>query len=489
METRIGLNFIAESWQRLPTQKSSLGGAAKPVAFALGKQIPKELREIFGKHDISVEVYASGGRKKGFGENQKNLDELTSDLIITNIDTLLNPYVKHNIIDRVYDFTKSIIVFDEAHEFVTDEPLFFNFLQFVTARRLHSKMPTLLMTATPLPFQYFWDFAQEEEKTQIFDHKDLPHWNKKPVELHLMDQDSDFLQQNKGLTVTNSIRLALAHSVEHPQNYFLHSSFTDSDAENLLNKVLNTYGKNQQEQNQEQKISSCLIVQSAFDISLPVGVESVLSPMKTLQVLGRINRFGKSERAEFYLANCFENGPHASNERAAINTIFDLNLAKRWWSFLTEMIAEKPTYSRDELSSLYFEFLQENSKGIYDWLKSSGERSIKSSQELVPKRFPMQKKELKAVEGKRVSAANLRSITGSFLVTAANFSYDKEKGLIDLKKYLTTYDLMTCNKKETEIILEAMVRDEQFIQYLEKIFELLWFCLQHEKNQEEQNSR
>lgn len=89
------------------------------VAEMVYDNIISELK-VFGIK-ASVELYLTGDQKRSHGNVS---GPCSANIVVTNIDNLLSPMVSDKDADRLFLVQAATVVFDEFHEFLTDEAFF-----------------------------------------------------------------------------------------------------------------------------------------------------------------------------------------------------------------------------------------------------------------------------------------------------------------------------------------------------------------------------
>lgn len=454
-KTRLALNYAALSLSQKESRQIFWVVPRNAIAFALGKQIPAELESILGRdHSISVEVFLTGERQDGLGANLQKGHEippLGADIVVTNIDTILKVYHYHNVANKMLDFCQATMVFDEPHEFVSDNPMFFGFLTLMNARHSICQSRTIMLSATPLPFHRFWEDGKTSP-TRIVTHKEVPHWNKKPIKLVYSQASELFSANESGFTVFGTVNNAIRHHCAEGTSLLLHGRFHDRDKKALIERALEVYGKNSTLP--KEGISAALIVQAALDISAKKTIESLISPMKTIQTLGRTNRFGEHEYGELVCADLINSGEDASiysqtAEKKIQEIIFDPELGAKWADKVKNFAEDNSETTIDELKDLYDSFFLENDIHVEEWLRRLAVRSLALCDNLPPlKKYRKTTRDRNGI--RYASAGNMRQPTGSWYATAWVYKLpdSKTRTPTNLGRLLVGEDLMSLSEIE-----------------------------------------
>ncbi len=414
------------------------------IAESLGRDIPKDLELLLGKgHKVSVEVFLTGKRVEGLGVNLPK-DEFSADIVITNIDNSLNPVMKHQIADRIFRIHESIIIFDEFHEIAASNPMFFYFMQLVHSKHNTLKTPTLLLSASPLPLHKFWDGS---EQTLVID--DVPHWNTTKAKLTYVE--SDEFDIDGGFLVVNSVNEAVRAHVTSHTKHLAHGRFCSGDKTRLISNLIHSYGKDAHTLGAFDPttcVSSALFIQAAFNISHKLVKESILSPMKTIQVFGRLNRFDECQEPEFVCQFSAKN----PSELSTANRVFSSEIRQKWAKFLKDRSIEVPYVNAEDLKAWYKTFVTEHADMMMAWLNDLLVSSIKAGVDLPP----IQKVARKGSDTKKQisSKGNLREAKISYFASAFVFEINKKGVLRPLNKVLSGESLFSINEIELRKLLD-----------------------------------
>jgi len=298
------------------------------VAYAVFANINKELEALGLDGKISVEVNLTGQRQEA---TQEDVDELGSDIVITNIDTFVRPMVDHQMAGRTFKFLTAPVVFDEFHEYIAATPLFAAFVTLMLVRhRWCRKVPSLLLSATPTSVADLWDCEEKPVLHLPSRNEHYPPQHQGTYRLSLADKQPDSIEGG-GLCILNSVRQSQYAYRRYQPDLLLHSRFIDADRRRNLSRVMKSFGKEGNGVKNGETVVSALMAQAVLDISFAHLYESVCSPESTLQRIGRVDRWG----TYWHMSPTICLFRHRF-DRHAIQTIYDNKLHQAWWDFLRE---------------------------------------------------------------------------------------------------------------------------------------------------------
>jgi CRISPR-associated endonuclease Cas3-HD len=346
-----GKTIIGILWAKKNNQKTIWVCPRNIVAETVYENIENELTAL--KLNCSIELYLTGQRKKTNINNERPIFD--SDIIITNIDSLMSPLVNNGVAERLFTIHKANVICDEFHEIVSDDPLFAAFIIYMRSRHNICKgCNTLLLSATPSIINLMWD--TDDNKTQILpnerEHYEPQHDGY--YELNFSDKLPE--EAVKGsLLVCNSVSLSQHNYKFCKYTNIIHSKYTTTDRKQKDENLKSFFGKNKTGVVDGESLSAALVVQAAMDISFLHLYDSVCSPESTLQRIGRVDRWGTFQSMKPTIN--FINTSYSKAENGAINTVYSKELQKEWLNFLERKLKnQKQNIDLKELYSLYNEF-------------------------------------------------------------------------------------------------------------------------------------
>ena len=381
------------------------------VAEAVYRNITRELKAM-DLADISVELHLTGERKASVGKRE----EFCSDIVVTNIDTILRPMVDNRVADRLFIVLASPMVLDEFHEFASDQPLFAAFVTLMRARhRLCSDVKTLLLSATPMVMRQLWDADGQETVYLPNASSHYPAAHKGTYGISMIDGIPTETEPGS-LVVVNSVVRAQDLYRTMKMDHILHSRFTDDDRQRIMEAIFTGFGKGGDGVASGRKVVSALVIQAAMDVSFRNLYESICSPEFTLQRIGRCDRWGnfQQDNPQIHIMKVSDR-----NEDGAIRTVYDPALRKLWLDHLSESLNGKEQITLDNLYQIYNSFYGLHQQDVKAYLKQKYGKGLDSLREYCPIKIKTKGEKNERTKGGR----NLRNPFGSYF-----FSVRTESG-------------------------------------------------------------
>lgn len=290
-----GKTLLGMLWASKSNKKTIWVCPRNVVAKSVYDSILNELKE-FKETDVKIELFLNNTVLE---KNHVNNDVFNSDIIITNIDNFESPTFKDNISKRLFTILSANVVFDEYHEFVSTLPIFSNFINIMRIRHRYTNSKNLLLSATPINIEYFWDTINNQ--TSILPNKNK-HYQAKHNEKYLIRVQEEFDYDLKGsdLVISNTISNSQRIKANTNSEILYHSGFVDERKNEIYKKIFSNFNKYSSNDTNKFSVTSSLIMQASLDVSFNKLYESVLSPEATMQRLGRCNRFGDFSKQSVY---------------------------------------------------------------------------------------------------------------------------------------------------------------------------------------------
>lgn len=375
-------NMVAESLFKELCSKQYFGGSNLDVAIKLYTAETGQQRVY--KHNkekiIQDENYSTQIRQI-FGNliQQKNDDNQTLEIIITNIDQISNLLKSHRYIDLLLDMLsqKTLLIFDEIHEFTALHNLMFITQELLVLKQLcQSDNHTLLVSATPNYF--FTNQILGIPSDNIFN---IETFNKRQFKLNLIEKDmSEDIQPLKGnefFIFNTAIQSqektkwyinSLCKQEDNINNQYsdkakaerllnIHSKFTNTDKREIFHKLYDYLGMNHQTKGEHTSVMTGPIIQASLNISSKRLFTEISSPENLLQRIGRVNRFSEYQDEEAEINIYIK-----PNKRT--NFILSKNCIKEQSHLFIQFLINKldnqlsSTISLSELYDWYHEFSQ-----------------------------------------------------------------------------------------------------------------------------------
>ena len=313
-------NMVAESLFKELCSKQYFGGSNLDVAIKLYTAETGQQRVY--KHNeekiIQDENYSTQIRQI-FGNlvQQKNDDNQTLEIIITNIDQISNLLKSHRYIDLLLDMLsqKTLLIFDEIHEFAALHNLMFITQELLVLKQLcQSDNHTLLVSATPNYF--FINQILGIPSDNIFN---IETFNKRQFKLNLIEKDmsediqplkgNEFFIFNTAIQSQEKTKCCLNSLCQQKNKdnrnsgysdrlLNIHSKFTSKDKKEIFNKLYDYFGIDHHTKGANTSVMAGPIIQASLNISSKKLFTEISSPENLLQRIGRVNRFSEYQDEE-----------------------------------------------------------------------------------------------------------------------------------------------------------------------------------------------
>lgn len=387
------------------------------IAESLYQTILNELKAV-GLENVTVELYLSGNVVKS---NHESNEDFSSDIIITNIDNFLSATVNDSIINdsmgkRLLLLYGATVVFDEYHEFVSDGAYFACFVNIMQGRHQYTQSQTILMSASPVDISYLWDGMV---KTNILPEK-YKHFPASHAQKYLFNVTDELNVNNKNdndgssIYFFNSIFESQYFKYHHPDALLFHSKIKKDVKDQILNKIMNDYGK-ENHLNAKGCVVSTPIGRPALNISFNELNDSCCSPESSIHSVGRCGRFGDlvnegvvnivKVRDRNFEAN-FSRG-----EDAVIDIHYEKKLSDLWFNEMKQYDGQR--LNLDELYVIYNDHCKKYEKERRNYFSRRYRESLMFLSDLYPRKFNTSRK-----SNIRTAGGNkLRSIGNEYFFT------------------------------------------------------------------------
>ena len=308
------------------------------VAVAVYHNVLSEIKEL-GLEQLSVELYLTGSRI-ACTENAP-LVPLTSDIVITNVDMLLQPQTSYNVSSRMYSMFACDIVFDEHHEFVKpDSALLSMWLSFFKARAsLVNGASIMCLSATPTNILDMLETADGGPVRYLpGKNRHYPAAHDLPYHLFLHPSTDTGPAIPAGAAGSLTMHLAVSNVRKHYQDStkdkasntrILHSKYDDTDKNERLLQVMTEFGPQGSGRSEGIIVSSGPIMQAGINTSFTSTHLSSGGAESDLQA-ARTNRFGEAGYGEIHIYDMTGN----TRENAALRTLWSADLQQLWFRFM-----------------------------------------------------------------------------------------------------------------------------------------------------------
>lgn len=333
------------------------------VAVNIYDSILKEMK-AFGLN-ISIELYTAKERKLC---TDMTVPDFQSDIVVTNIDNFMYATTDNSFGHRSFSVFSHDIVFDEYHELVTYDALFYGFINTMKIRHKISDCRTLLLSATPTNVHELWDpLSSRIPNTVVYPNlkQHLPAQHNDKFGVSFFEGDIDEVVNKINLTYKEN-DLVICNSIVNSQKIYhdtsasilLHSKFEDEDYENKRGLIISRYSKNPQILNNF-KTCSTRILESSLDVSFQNLFKITHSPESDIQACGRCNRHGGFLDPKIMFIRLKDK----SND-TAIKLNYNKELSDNWFEHLKKSLEDRPQVTINELYVIYNEFNKLNNASI-----------------------------------------------------------------------------------------------------------------------------
>jgi CRISPR-associated endonuclease/helicase Cas3 len=387
------------------------------VVESVYDSILKEIDALGLSEKISSELFITGTRQNC---TNKNIEEFQSDIVVTNIDNFLGPISKNRFGEWAIEILKRDVVFDEFHEFVSDNALFSGFIEIMNVRHNMTNCNTVLLSATPNLFNFLWD-NDYNNKTKILPNLEThyPAAHLKPYKVNFI-KENDLKNQRNSLIVTNSIHNAQLIKKRLDIELLIHSAFLPKDRENNFNILLKNYKKNSVYIDKPSTVSSP-ILQASMEISFYDINKSLCGPESDIQVVGRCNRWGEYNGSTL---NYFEIDSEKKSENSAIGIQYDMHLHELWVAFFKKEVEKYNFFlNLNELYVIYNKFYKEHEDEIKEFILNKYKLSLRYLSKIEPIKYGSKSEERSNMF---IAIPSMRTNSNSIFVTYMRNDMEKE---------------------------------------------------------------
>lgn len=366
-KTGIGLKWLFKT----SNKKSVWVCPRNSVAESVYKSVLQEL-DSHNIKDVKIHLLLAGEIKENnYGSLEPDLHDC--DIIITNIDNFLKPTVDNG---SMVDFIKlctTNVIFDEYHELIQDNALFYLFISIMNIRNVMVKdSKTLMISATPNVLNHLWDTASNTSVILPQQYKHYPAIHNKGYKIL------------KGKDIMDNSAVINNHVVNAQRNYIgynsdkilVHSYYEKSRKESIIDEIYEKYGKQTKRNlNNKPAVISAPIIQASFDISFKDLSESVINPDSSIQRIGRCNRWGEYEESTISFFS----------EDSEIDGLDDPEIASHWFNTLSDEIGKIITL--DDFYNIYNTFISTKTQLIKNYNANILDRSKDGASKIYPLKF------------------------------------------------------------------------------------------------------
>ena len=279
----------------------------------------------------------------------------TADITVTNIDAILQPMGQHGKMGLQCDMIGGTMVFDEYHELIGKTPMWSAFITLMGAR-MSCNSRNILISATPLDVLSLVDADPSEVLYLPSKNTHYPAQHSVPYSMKTAERIPSAVSGDTFLICN-----AISRVQEVDCGLMFHSKYTRDDRDKISTELFDSFGKNKT--CKISGVSAGPILSTSLDISCTHLIESVCSPMDTLQRIGRCNRFGNKEHCSVTFVTGSMPG-----ERDYVKMKFTPELREQWRNALIQEFDGKDI-TLDEMYRFYDRFCAEHAIELKKWLK------------------------------------------------------------------------------------------------------------------------
>lgn len=398
------------------------------VAYSVYESIIDDLN-LLGI-DLKVELFLTGECKlNNYCEDNTKIG-FTSDIIITNIDNFLAPTFSSTVSDRLFTVNCVNVIFDEYHEFVSEDAYFAGFVNLISIRHNYTNSKSLLLSATPYEMYHLW--GSISDKGEIIPSK---YESCKPIHDYkykvVVTEGVEIPEDKNTLIAYNSIVEAQLMKYDTPNSELVHSKFLKDKVREKMEELKGTYGKNSNASKNKVWIGAH-ILQASLNVSFKNLVDVVMSPQSSLQKIGRCNRFGDyGDNSTITFTKIMNDyGKHSLSESLSIENIYNKDLYDKWYDKLKLISGTFVTL--DDLYKLFNEFSKENQNDITKFINDKHNRSLTMLRNQV---YPIKYDDSKEKSAPSAGSNVLRSSGSEIYVIVSKFGcIDKFEGVFTVDR-------------------------------------------------------
>ncbi|MBE8167629.1 MAG: CRISPR-associated endonuclease Cas3'' [Shewanella sp.] len=322
------------------------------VALSMYRELSQEYLSSCNVEIVTGEYKLTSRNNEEYETSEHNLYQ--SDVVITNIDSIVNMISTHRDSVSFIDFMKSFVVFDEFHELAVTQGFNLLFAELVKAKQFAGfNANTLLVSATINPV-FCRDVLNIDDS--LIHSMNTFNESKYTLSVERSDNPSQRLQQDKAVedhfiicNKATDAQLGFIANQQNEHSLLIHSKFTKHDKSQLLSQVIKSFGRSGS--GEYTGLRSSPMLQSSLNITCKSMMTDATSPENLLQRIGRLGRF--AENATNSLKILIDNG---SNRFLKSMNIYHSTHA--FIDFLSCNNAINTAITLTELYELYHRFYQ-----------------------------------------------------------------------------------------------------------------------------------
>ena len=313
------------------------------IARNIHQNLIRELKALNIRDKVSTGLLIGGKWEAVTGNFDPSKKRSCPDIVVTNIDNFLNPVISANHKERTFDILHANVIFDEYHEYVTDQEIMAHFKLMLDARAtLETK--TLLMSATDVPF---FHYAYSPDVSTLYNKCHVVRYDcEKILSRKLRLKIVKKAPKNK-IIGTGTLACTAGHTQcvnihDNGQGTegMIHGRYSDSDLKAKFDILDQTHGKHSKT---ETSWATTNMITTGADYSFSNLSMSFPTPNRLLQTLGRIDRWGEMQAVGIYPTVTLYADPKDYSEVKAINTIASMKMSMEFMNFLKKKFPQSET--------------------------------------------------------------------------------------------------------------------------------------------------
>ena len=349
------------------------------IAESVYKTVKNEVHKLGFEKKISVGLLLT---------NEYKFGDKNSDIIVTNIDNYVRPFLKNDVKDLSMNMIYNNIIFDEFHEYV-DPQLYSMFCSIVSARSSLKGVKTMLMSATMPPFNatsFFYKYFYLKDYCLIT-RQDIKHKiiTDKKYKIIFADTINGDVCGKSTLVNLNSVISSQLFYNSGWADCLIHSRFTDEDLDTIKKKLYKNHAKTaiRKSKNvyENTSYSSTNMISTGVDVSFSNLIYNYVQPDRLIQLIGRVNRFSECNMdvPTITLSNSDFN---KQSEIMGVNMTYKNSLSDKFYNFLKNNIHNGDIVRLDYLYDLRDKFYTDYAYDINMFMNTVEKDSFKHLSDL-----------------------------------------------------------------------------------------------------------
>ena len=306
------------------------------IATSIYESVKKELIALGMGDKVRVALLLTNEFKEGDND---------CDIIVTNIDNFTRPSLKSDCKHRCYDIAYCNVIFDEFHEYITDEAIMAIFDLMIKSRYLLNTR-TLLLSATTI--DNFYRLPDENGVSNNIKEisYDCANILDRKVKIFFDTQLPNKIKGNDWLIGMQSISQTQKLFDNGDFDNIFHADYFENDKKSKLISLFNGHSKKSVRDNTSWINTN--VISTGIDVSFKNMALNLPTPERMLQMGGRCNRWNEfeseNEKPVWYLVN-----DTTSSEVCALKTYYSKDLYDKFYNELKQMFQNGQIVTLGEL--------------------------------------------------------------------------------------------------------------------------------------------